>query len=123
MICPVCGRTTENENANFCENCGTSFRVTNNQNTSFSPVDTVTTESVKPKQEEIPFRTFLGVMLLPMVPMIGPLIYIVILLTWSFGKQYSGTQKNYARATLVVLLFSILFITYAISSGILSMPI
>lgn len=122
MNCPVCGRTTNNENANFCENCGTSFRNMDSTPDNYREKENTAATIKKQEQKVIPFRTFLGVMLLPIIPMVGPFIYIAVLFFWSFGKQSSETQKNYARATLVFLVISLFFMVYAINSGLVALP-
>lgn len=53
----------------------------------------------------ISFGKWLLLMLvLPMIPVIGPIIYLVVLFVTAFGKTQSVTLRNWARAMLVMLL-------------------
>lgn len=114
MICKICGRHIENEHANFCENCGESLREKNGfeyrepiNPTPAGPVPTNTVES-----NEISFKTFLGVMLLQIIPGFGWLIYVVVLFTWAFGNKHSQTHKNFAKASLIIAVLSLLASVY-----------
>jgi uncharacterized membrane protein YvbJ len=125
MVCKACGRNTTNENANFCEYCGSSFRenVTNQHFENNTGGNTVTetvsentvidnTESDKP----ISFLNWLGTMLLPFIPIIGFFIYPVMLLVWSFGSDTPKNKKNWARASLVVILIVIIMFIFMFTS-------
>lgn len=151
MICKVCGRTIANEEANFCEYCGSSFREmkqTQDMNAINSPNPVVGENgqiyqqnqpnsqgqsSMKAEfQQElyqrnmqnnsnnqpISFWNWLGTMLLPAIPVIGSITYIVLLFVWAFGKDSNPNKKNWARAKLVMTLVSIIaiiiFISYAV---------
>lgn len=124
MICNVCGRNIENENAHFCENCGT--RLNSSDTFSYQKENVISKEApVVPNlntSDTIPFKTFLGVMLLQVVPYIGIFVYIVVLFSWVFGNKYSKTHKNYAKAALVMLLLSLVASAYALSSGLFTLP-
>lgn len=118
MICKICGRHIENENANFCENCGESLR----ENKGFEYREPINPTPVAPTQpssvesDEISFKTFLGVMLLQIIPGFGFIIYVVVLFTWAFGNKRSKTHKNFAMASLIMALLSLLGSVYLISS-------
>ena len=59
------------------------------------------------------------ILLLPYIPVIGTFAYIILLFVWSFGKTASTTRKNWARATLVMLVVGIVFMSYMLG-GMLS---
>ncbi|MBE5960764.1 MAG: hypothetical protein E7256_05165 [Lachnospiraceae bacterium] len=132
MVCKVCGRTMTNENANFCEYCGASFR--GDVDTSFlnetkipenaynsqagqmsgagqkpwgSPVQNVMAAQKQSVEESISFGKWLLVMVLPFIPIVGFWAFVVLLFIWGFGKNTSQTKKNWARATLVIGTFVI----------------
>lgn len=113
MICKICGRQIENEHANFCENCGESLRENKGfeYRESINPTQTNAVES-----NEISFKTFLGIMLLQIIPGIGWLIYVVVLLTWAFGNKRSQTHKNFAKASLIFALLSLFAAVYLAST-------
>lgn len=140
MICKVCGRTIANEDANFCEYCGASFREMKQAQDGASSYQTVPPMGVNSQQgqmyqqsqpnwqgqssaqnsyqqqqgqrqqnvqagenkQPISFLNWLGTMLLPYIPFVGSLTYIVMLFVWAFGKDSNPTKKNWARAKLIV---------------------
>lgn len=115
MICNTCGRNILNEEANFCEYCGGSFR---------EPI--IAIESIAPQQNkaiiiepENPISLFnwLGsmfILVLPLllIPIVGILIFLTILFVWAFMNKIPKTKKNWARATLIFL--GIMFVVFAI---------
>jgi hypothetical protein len=117
MVCKVCGRSIGNEEANYCEYCGTSLR----NNTSINEGDNIqeqdyrSTEKkeVVPEENEktISFGSWVATMLLPFIPFIGIFVYLVMMCIWAFGSDTPKTKKNWARASLVVgVVVFILFI-------------
>lgn len=152
MICKVCGRTVANEEANFCEYCGTSFREMRmngtqpfeNESSTFQGSQLYTQrepvtsgQSFKSESFErevfqqnrevrekfgmqqgrpMSFFGWLGIMLLPFVPLIGGISYVVLLFVWAFGKDTEPVKKNWARAKLVFVLFLIVIMVGFFSS-------
>lgn len=47
------------------------------------------------------FRNWFGIMFLPYIPVVGWIIYIIMLIVWSFDKTTPVTKKNWARARLL----------------------
>lgn len=121
MVCQACGRNTENENANYCEYCGTSYRE--NKNAVYESVEKEnirTSEMVeKPNEKEeksTSFKNWLGSMLLPFIPGVGLIIYIVMLFVWAFSSETPKSKKNWARASLIVGVIGFIFIVYFLMS-------
>lgn len=116
MICKTCGRVILNEDANFCEYCGTSFRD------KMQPVKNAVDESGQQSmssdndEKSISFLNWMGTMFLPFVPLIGPFIYIIMLFVWSFGSEVPKSKKNWARATLLIIAIAIIIMVLFISS-------
>ena len=161
MICKVCGRIITNEQANFCEYCGASFRpgtdnklseefVRSFDNTkhqadynagSYTQAMSQQThpgQGTPGQNVNIP-RSFqrglfdstdrpmtLGnwmiIYLLPFIPMVGMVLFLVVLFTWGFGPNVAPTKKNWARATLIMALVVIIMLSFIISSGYLGDP-
>lgn len=125
MVCKVCGRNIENENANYCEYCGTSFR----ENISFkqeepAPVyvkqsmernSDVNSENEKP----VSFGNWMGSMLLLLIPAIGPFLFIVMMFVWAFGSDTPQSKKNWARASLIVIAIIIAVTVFMLSVGLM----
>ena len=125
MICKVCGRTTENENANFCEYCGSSFREMASQ-----PVDPVAAEKAvmwgqqtrqqaqqQPQgmnggDKPITMWSWLLILVLPLIPGIGMFAFLIMLCLWAFGRQgkEDKNKRNFARAMLIVVGIAIVYL-------------
>lgn len=120
MTCKTCGRQIANEEANFCEYCGASLKQTDDpfepnsqKREEQTPILFGEREGTKQswfktdgsgKEPIITFGQWLLIMLvLPLIPAVGPLIYLVVLFILAFGKNTPTTLKNWARATLVML--------------------
>lgn len=119
MVCKACGRNSSNENANYCEYCGTSFR----ENTSFNQEENVsanTQQVVQARNENdektVSFGNWMGTMLLPFIPIIGIFIYIVMMFVWAFGSDTPKSKKNWARASLIVSVAAIILFVFMFTS-------
>ena len=117
MVCNNCGRKIGNEEANFCEYCGHSFRE---QKQIPAPENPIPSNPLLPKQaivlqdnsnkdKPVPFISFLGSYGIFFIPVIGFLLFPIMLLVWSFSTKVSATKRNWARATLI---FVVLFFSY-----------
>lgn len=121
MVCQACGRNTENENANYCEYCGTSYRE--NKNVIYESVEKenirtseVVEKSIENEEKSTSFKNWLGSMLLPFIPGVGLIIYIVMLFVWAFSSETPKSKKNWARASLIVGVIGFIFIVYFLMS-------
>lgn len=163
MICKVCGRNITNEEANFCEYCGASFRPGMNnkvseeeykkQSMDMNPYKNSTSgfqgnsgygyanQNGDPKTNEqnpnmtrpgfmdgglfgnsdkpMTFGNWMLIYLLPFIPMVGIILFLVLLFSWGFGTNVPATKKNWARATMIYGIIMIIYISVLLSSGIL----
>lgn len=104
MICNTCGRNTLNEDANFCEYCGSPFRE---QAQNIYPINSQAEAQIKQDTSEKPisfsnwlvlnFILFGSLLFSP----IGPIVAMAVLAGFSFSSKVSENKKNWARATLV----------------------
>ena len=166
MICKICGRTITNEEANFCEYCGASFRpgmdhrifeekmheqtkdgyvnagqepfsqrmdsmyqnTQEIQNRTYGSGQTYQSQAQKVanpslsgmfsgSDKPMTFGNWIIIYLIPFIPMIGTLLFLVLLFTWGFGSKVAATKKNWARATLVFILIMIVMLFVLMSSG------
>lgn len=108
MNCNICGRHTQNQEANFCEYCGSSFREHMNvnfqqQQQMQQPIE----PSANTGEGVISFKYWLGVygilFVSAFIPYIGIFIPLVLLCVWAFDNKTSPSKKNWARATLIFL--------------------
>lgn len=165
MICKVCGRTIMNEEANFCEYCGASFRpgmdnriaeeemhkqtiggytdagqdsfrqqtgsmyenAQSVHNQTYQAYQGSTQKAAIPKSgglfsgsdKPMTFGNWMLVYLIPFIPMVGTILFLVLLFSWGFGSNVAQTKKNWARATLVFGLVMIVLLFVLMSGGLL----
>lgn len=97
MQCTVCGREITNPEANYCDYCGTALgNVAYREEQGQSQPQT---ESEK--KDKVPMTSFLGVMCLSFIPMVGSIAYLVFLFYWAFASNIQDSRKSYARAALI----------------------
>lgn len=106
MRCTMCGREITNQDANYCDYCGTAL-----ENSAYREIrqeqTTVTNEA--PKAERVSTWLFLGVMCLQFVPVIGIFAYLGILFYWAFAPSIEDSRKSFARAALIYTAVSFVF--------------
>lgn len=121
MICKMCGRNTVNENANFCDYCGNSFRengsVTAELNSGINQTMNNQVTLNQNQEKPISFGKWLSIMLIQFIPIVGFIAYPVLLLVLAFSNNTPPTKKNWARANLVTILISIVIFVMLLSSS------
>lgn len=99
--CPTCG-TTLNDNAAFCQNCGSNV----------APSYPVYPPMVA--KQPITVGGWIGRSLIPLIPVVGWIIYLVMLFIWSGDTAKEDSFRNWAKSQLILmaigLVLSILFI-------------
>ncbi|MBR2062601.1 MAG: zinc ribbon domain-containing protein [Anaerotignum sp.] len=96
MKCSMCGREITNPEANYCDYCGTQVGETVYH---VEPAQPQQTGEVK--RDRVPTLWYLGVMCLPLVPMVGSIAYLVMLFYWAFAPSIEDSRKSWARAALI----------------------
>lgn len=142
MKCNVCGRQTQNEEANFCEYCGSSYRErfqTPNHmppreqgfpNVNTQPPMMTQTQAnrmtgipnVADENKPMSFLNFLGSYGIYFIPYVGGIIFLVMLIVWAFSGNTPTTKKNWARATIIFMVALFISIAFSIALA-LSNPI
>jgi hypothetical protein len=116
VTCGSCGSNISN-NEKFCPSCGAPNPYANTQNSpNYSYQQNVPPYSYpsSPTQIEAPpspnspyapvsVGAFIGVMLLMAVPLVN----LIMLFVWAFGSSTKISLKNYARASLILMLIGI----------------
>lgn len=139
MKCDNCGRMIKNEEANFCEYCGYSFREHRQAPFHISPREQEVYRDIRmenpnmttgfPGQTMAPsvnqdkpgsFLSWLGLYGLLLIPFVGWLAFIIIVSLWAFGSNTPTNKKNWARATLVfvgvlIIIFLVMMVVMMIS--------
>jgi hypothetical protein len=127
MICNTCGRQTQNEEANFCEYCGSSFRENIDM---LGPTVIKEQRAGQPREKAasqqeaterpISFLQWLGmyaILFVPLfIPFIGWVIPLVMLFVWAFANNTPVSKKNWSRATLIFLLVYLIVAVFVITS-------
>ena len=97
MYCKKCGGKLESYASN-CAFCGT-------------PVEKYDTAAHYVKEEKnqgeikhMSVLQWIGLPLLNVIPLVGSIIYLVLMFKWAFGSTNNLTLKNYARANLLMML-------------------
>lgn len=97
MRCTVCGRESANPEANYCDYCGTAFRTAEHHEEKNIPQQSANV----PCETRVSTLMFLGVMLLPVIPVVGTVAYLVVLFYWAFASNVTDSRKSFARAMLI----------------------
>lgn len=122
MKCNTCGRQSQNEEANFCEYCGASFREQAHVAMNAAPREPMMGEpsvtrtmpfqmpggmpkTSGPMNIEKPtsFINWLATYSLLFIPIFGWLAFIILLCIWAFDGRTPASKKTWARATLIVV--------------------
>ena len=88
-VCSNCGASL-NDNASFCNNCGTSVPA--------AP-SVYTQNNIK---EPVTVGGWIGRSLIPMIPLVGSLVYLIMLFIWSGDAKKEDTFRNWAKAQLII---------------------
>lgn len=132
MKCNVCGRYTQNDEANFCEYCGSPFKEHMKAYYEVQKEQHISGDQyiyderggyVKPDEQEskpVTFLDYLASYGIFFIPFAGWLVFFVMLIVWSFSDKTPASKKNWAKATLiffgVLFVLMILYMMYVIST-------
>ena len=89
-ICKICN-TTVNDEASFCPNCGTHLPAG------------LSTYQPNHSKEPISVGGWIGRQLIPCIPLLGGLIYLILLFVWSGDSKKEETFRNWAKAQLIMM--------------------
>ena len=90
-ICPNCGAGME-DNAVFCTNCGAN-----------APAAQPVYAPVVEKKDPISLGGWIGRSLIPLSPLVGGIVYLIMLFVWSGDTKKEDTFRNWAKAQLIVM--------------------
>lgn len=103
-ICNNCGATL-NDNAPACTNCGVAFPTN-------PPAQNV------PAKTPVTIGGWIGRSLIPCIPLVGGIIYLIMLFIWSGDTTKEETFRNWAKAQLIVTaIFVVLGILVSVVFG------
>ena len=104
-VCPNC-RTNVADNAPFCPNCGASFQ---NAYPAYQ-------QPVGMPKAPVSVGGWIGRSLIPYIPLVGWLVYIIMLFIWTGDATKEDTFRNWAKAQLIVMaiVFAVVFLFYVV---------
>ena len=103
MFCQKCGGKIESY-ASHCAFCGTPVEKYD------AEVKYVQRGENGERQKHMSAWKWIGFYLLPVIPLVGSLIQIILIFKWAFGSACDLSVKGYARAQLIIALFSVLLV-------------
>ena len=104
-VCRICN-TAVNDEASFCSNCGTHLP------------EGRSTYQPRISKESISVGGWIGRTLIPCIPLVGGLVYFIMLFVWSGDKKKEDTFRNWARAQLIVMAIVLVLSIIAVVLGI-----
>ena len=106
-VCNNCG-TSLHDSATFCTNCGASVPASY---PAYNPVAPAAKESIS-------VGGWIGRSLIPLIPLVGGIVYLIMLFIWSGDKKKEDTFRNWAKAQLIIMaVVFVLAILFAVIFG------
>jgi len=96
--CPNC-RSSFDEKLAICPYCGT---IVNNNSPAYYPPNYPAYPQSSGK-EPISVGGWIGRCLIPYIPFVGGLVYLIMLFIWTGDNQKEETFRNWAKAQLIVM--------------------
>ncbi len=124
MKCNTCGRQPQNEEANFCEYCGASFREHTHAIINSAPreqrykdtADQMPGRTSVSAEKPIPYTNWFGWYGLLLIPVVGWLVFFVLLFVWSFDDNIPKSKKRWARVNLILAIIIVtLVVVYTVA--------
>ena len=97
--CKNCN-TEMNDDAVFCPNCGAKSEVNVN-------IQQPAVFYAEPKPQPVSIGGFIGRSLIPLIPFVGGIIYIIMLFVWGGDKTKEESFRNWAKAQLIMIAIGI----------------
>ena len=88
-VCNTCGASV-NDNVAFCPNCGSIVQENRPART------------MAPAKKPISVGGWIGRSLIPCIPVVGSIVYLIMLFIWSGDTEKEETFRNWAKAQLIV---------------------
>ena len=104
-ICRICN-TTVNDEASFCPNCGQ--HLPEGASTYRSRMD----------KEPITVGGWIGRTLIPCIPLVGGIVYLIMLFVWSGDTKKEDTFRNWAKAQLIVMAIVLVLVIIGVILGV-----
>ena len=122
--CPHCNANLADE-ATFCAVCGAQLlpnqpqagNVDQTQPT-YAPPAYSQPPVAQPQEQPVSVGGWIGRSLIPLIPFVGSLIYLIMLFIWMGDKTKEATFRNWAKAQLIVMAVAVVLgIIVAVVAG------
>ena len=121
MRCFNCGAEIE-PNSVACPRCGAGVRRPNADMTAEQPLLRQSGYNMRPNQpprgmtplysepigQPVSVLRWVGRMFLPWIPIVGGLVYFIMIIVWACGDKFDETSKNWAIASIIMIAFNLL---------------
>lgn len=123
LFCEKCGNVIK-DGTKFCEHCGESVAL---PETSIAPEQNPVVEQKKNDEKTVYINNYhtnkrqpasvAGWIFRPLIaciPLVGPIIYFIMLFVWARDKSKEESFNNWAKAQLILLLIAVLIVILVI---------
>lgn len=103
--CSYCG-TQLPDHATVCHNCEIPCQVQRSA-PPVQPYQNYYQPSYPAPKESISVGGWIGRSLIPMIPVVGSIVYIIMLFIWSGDTKKEDTFRNWAKAQLIIMIIAV----------------
>lgn len=112
MFCEKCGKAL-NETVKFCDECGTPVQKIFGEDTKVEQVAVAPTPVInnfyqEEKREPVSVAGWIFRPFLALIPIAGPIVYLIMLFVWAGSKSKEKSFNNWAKAQLILMLISVI---------------
>lgn len=104
-VCQNCG-TTLHDSAPFCSNCGVEVQA--GYPAYSQPV----------AKEPVSVGGWIGRSLIPLIPLVGGIVYLIMLFVWSGDTKKEDSFRNWAKAQLIIMLVVVILAVVIVAATI-----
>lgn len=118
MNCKYCGTNLDNS-ATFCYNCGNLTDLGEQVQARNNPAP-VQQNFYAPQHSKEPISVggWIGRTLIPCIPVVGGIVYLIMLFIWSGDTSKEDTFRNWAKAQLIVMAIVLALVIVGVILGI-----
>lgn len=110
-VCNTCGMQV-NDNVAFCPNCGSHVPAPAQYQAPRQVPQQVSYQNQyrEPAKEPVSVGGWIGRSLIPFIPIVGGIVYFIMLCIWSGDSHKEETFRNWARAQLIVMAITVVLV-------------
>lgn len=102
--CPNCSGSTNNSGVQPYNNPQQNSNQYTNPQYNQPANNAYNAEPMVHPEEHVTVGGWIGRMLIPYIPFVGPIVYMIMLFVWAFGSERRLSLKNFAKAQLILSL-------------------